>query len=165
MELSCKHCGARTGRGSLNDTADTAALHKIPDHCQSSAIHKLHKGGARERDGRILIGQRRWSDPHPLKWEFPGGKVEPPETPEHALIRELREELAIELTIGAEITRYRYQYPNRSLIELIFYRVVQFQGEPSNLAFEQIVWEAPSKLPAYDFLDGDVEFVRFIAAP
>ena len=49
-----------------------------------------------ERHGRILIGQRRSTDPHPLKWEFPGGKVEPTETPEHALIRELREELAIE---------------------------------------------------------------------
>jgi 8-oxo-dGTP diphosphatase len=110
-----------------------------------------------ERDGRILIGQRRSSDPHPLKWEFPGGKVEPPETLEDALIRELSEELAIEATIGAEIARY-----DRSPIELIFYRVMQFQGEPRNLAFEQIVWEPPSKLPAYDFLDGDVEFVRFL---
>lgn len=118
-----------------------------------------------ERDGRILIGQRRSSDPHPLKWEFPGGKVEPPEAPEHALIRELREELAIEATIAGEIVRYRYQYPNRPPIELIFYRVVQFEGEPRNLAFEQIVWEARSKLRAYDFLDGDVEFVRSMAAP
>src|SRR5437588_9227566 len=112
-----------------------------------------------ERHGRILIGQRRSTDPHPLKWEFPGGKVEPPETPEHALIRELREELAIEASIAAEIARYNYQYPNRSRIELIFYRVLQFDGEPRNQAFEQIAWEAPSELREYDFLDGDVEFV------
>jgi 8-oxo-dGTP diphosphatase len=112
-----------------------------------------------ERDGLILIGQRKPIDPHPLKWEFPGGKVEPQETPEHALIRELAEELGIQATIGAALARYRYQYPNRSPIELIFYRVTDFEGEPRNLAFDRIVWEAPSQLIAYDFLDGDLEFV------
>ena len=60
-----------------------------------------------ERDGRILIGQRKSTDPHPLKWEFPGGKVEPQETPEHALIRELAEELGIQATIGAELPGLR----------------------------------------------------------
>jgi 8-oxo-dGTP diphosphatase len=117
-----------------------------------------------ERDGRILIGQRKSTDPHPLKWEFPGGKVEPPETAEQALVRELREELAIAATIGAEMARYRYQYSERFPIELIFYRVTEFEGEPRNLAFQQIVWEAPSKLMAYDFLDGDLEFVGRLAA-
>jgi 8-oxo-dGTP diphosphatase len=117
-----------------------------------------------ERNGRILIGQRKASDPHPLKWEFPGGKVEPPETAEQALVRELREELAIAAAIGVETARYRYQYPDRSPIELIFYRVTEFEGEPRNLEFQQIVWEEPSKLIAYAFLEGDVEFVRRLAA-
>src|SRR5438132_12578717 len=75
-----------------------------------------------EREGRILIGQRRSSDSHPLKWEFPGGKVEPSETAEQALLRELRVELAIEATVGVQMARYRYQYPCRSPIELIFFR-------------------------------------------
>ncbi len=116
-----------------------------------------------EREGRILIGQRRSTDPHPLKWEFPGGKVEPGETPEHALIRELREELGVDVTLGGEIARYAYQYPERRPIELIFYRIAGFHGEPLNLAFEQIVWEAAERLCEYDFLDGDVQFVRLLS--
>lgn len=107
-----------------------------------------------EHDGRILIGQRRSSDPHPLKWEFPGGKVEPSETAEEALIRELREELGIEAIIGPEMARY-----DRPGIELVFYRIAAFTGKPVNFAFEQTVWEAPSNLAGYDFLEGDVEFV------
>ena len=53
-----------------------------------------------ERDGQILIGQRKARGRHGLKWEFPGGKVEPGEEPRAALARELREELAIEAVIG-----------------------------------------------------------------
>lgn len=116
-----------------------------------------------ERDGRILIGQRRSTDSHPLKWEFPGGKVEPGESPEHALIRELREELGIVVTVGGEITRYVYEYPQRPPIELIFYRIAAFGGEPLNLAFQQIVWEAPHRLRDYDFLDGDIPFLRLLS--
>ncbi|MBV9266177.1 MAG: NUDIX domain-containing protein, partial [Acidobacteriaceae bacterium] len=52
------------------------------------------------RDGRVLVGQRRRADRHPLKWEFPGGKVEPGETPQQALARELREELLIDANVG-----------------------------------------------------------------
>ncbi len=116
-----------------------------------------------ERDGRILIGQRRRTDTHPLKWEFPGGKVEPGETAEHALIRELREELGVDVSLGGEIARYAYQYPGRAAIELIFYRIARFDGEPRSLVFEQIAWEAAGHLPAYDFLDGDVDFVRLLS--
>ncbi len=116
-----------------------------------------------ERDGRILIAQRRRTDAHPLKWEFPGGKVEPGETAEHALVRELREELGVDVSLGDEIARYGYQYPGRAAIELIFYRIATFEGEPRNLVFEQIAWEAAGHLPGYDFLDGDVEFVRLLS--
>ena len=115
------------------------------------------------RDGRILIGQRRRADQHPLKWEFPGGKVESGETAEGALIRELREELGVDVTLGDEIARYGFHYPQRSPIELVFYRIAKFRGEPINLAFEQIEWAAAERLPDYDFLDGDVEFVRLLS--
>ena len=113
-----------------------------------------------ERGGRVLIGQRKNIGHHPLKWEFPGGKVEPGETPEAATVRELAEELAIRAKLGAEIMRYQYQYPGRPPILLIFYRVVDFEGEPQNLDFEQIRWELPARLAAYDFLEGDAEFIR-----
>ncbi len=113
-----------------------------------------------ERGGRILIGQRKNTSHHPLKWEFPGGKVEPDETPEEAAIRELGEELAIGAKIAGEIMRYEYQYPGRPPILLIFYRVTDFEGQPENRDFEQIRWEIPERLGDYDFLEGDAEFIR-----
>jgi 8-oxo-dGTP diphosphatase len=119
--------------------------------------------GVIERDGQILIGQRRAKDRHALKWEFPGGKVEPHEHPKEALRRELREELGIDADIGPEIVRYEFQYPKRSPILLIFHSVSAYRGEPSNHAFEQIKWEIRERLPEYDFLDGDVDFVRRLA--
>jgi 8-oxo-dGTP diphosphatase len=119
--------------------------------------------GIIEREGLILIGQRRAGVPHPLKWEFPGGKVEPGETPAEALARELREELDIQCEIGPEITRYEYQYPARPPILLIFFKVDRFLREPRNLAFERVAWAPPRDLPSYEFLEGDVEFVRMLA--
>ena len=117
-----------------------------------------------ERDGMILIGQRRRTDSHPLKWEFPGGKVERGETPSGALERELQEELGIAASVGHEIIRYEHRYPKRSSILLIFYWVTRFTGDPANLAFERIEWVPLKSLPDMDFLDGDVDFVRRLAA-
>jgi 8-oxo-dGTP diphosphatase len=116
-----------------------------------------------EREGLILIGQRRRGDSHPLKWEFPGGKIEQHEHPVAALQRELREELGIEASIGPEIARYEHRYPRGAFIHLIFYRVTIFAGEPRGLAFEQIAWDRPERLPEYDFVDGDIDFVRRLA--
>ena len=113
-----------------------------------------------ERDGRVLIAQRKNAGPHALKWEFPGGKVEPGEAPEAATERELAEELGIRATVSGEIQRYEYQYPGRSPILLIFHRVVRFEGEPRNLDFAEIRWELPERLKEYDFLEGDAEFLR-----
>jgi len=112
-----------------------------------------------ERDGRILIAQRKNEGPHALKWEFPGGKVEAGEMPEAALIRELEEELAIHTQVDSEIERYEYTYPGRPAILLIFYRVTRFTGAPQNLNFEQIEWVAPQQLRSYDFLEGDTAFL------
>lgn len=116
-----------------------------------------------ERDGRVLIAQRKAGERHALKWEFPGGKVERGESAVAALQRELEEELAIQARIGPEISRYQYQYPGRTPILLIFHRVTDFFGDPRNAVFEQIRWESAEKLPEYDFLDGDLDFVQRLA--
>jgi 8-oxo-dGTP diphosphatase len=116
------------------------------------------------RDGKLLVGQRKKGDSHEFKWEFPGGKVERGETPADALARELEEELGIQARIGPEFVRYSYSYPKRATILLIFHRVTEFGGEPQNLAFERIEWVAAKRLPELDFLDGDVDLVRRIAA-
>lgn len=115
------------------------------------------------REGRFLIGQRQAGDRHALKWEFPGGKVEQGEDPKQALTRELREELGVDAVIGREIARYEHRNPKRGPLLLIFHRVDSFHGEPAGAAFEQIRWEDPTRLPEYDFLDGDLDFVRRLA--
>jgi len=119
--------------------------------------------GLIEKDGRLLVCRRRRDQRHPLQWEFPGGKVEPGEDPEAALARELEEELGIAGTQGVETTRYQYTYPGRDPILLIFYRVERFQGEIRNLIFQEVRWERPELLPEYDFVAGDVDFVRRLA--
>ena len=115
-----------------------------------------------ERDGRILIAQRKAGGAHSLKWEFPGGKVDAEETPETALRRELAEELLIEAVVGEEIVRYEYAYPGKPPLLLMFYRVRQFSGEPCNRVFERIAWVEKQELTRYDFLEGDVEFLKVL---
>ncbi len=115
------------------------------------------------RAGRILICRRTAQQAHALKWEFPGGKVEPGESPAQALGRELREELAVDARIGDEVERYEFTYPGKPPILLIFYNVADFDGEPRNCVFEEMRWVAPHELPRFDFLEGDVEFVKRLA--
>jgi 8-oxo-dGTP diphosphatase len=113
------------------------------------------------RDGKFLIGQRQAEDRHGLKWEFPGGKVESGESPKEALKRELSEELGIDAVIGPEIARYEHvPSSRRQPLLLLFHQVSEYRGEPRGAAFEQIKWEDAAKLTEYDFLDGDLDFVR-----
>ena len=113
-----------------------------------------------ERDGQILIGQRMAEQSHPLKWEFPGGKVEPGETPEQALIRELDEELGIRVEAFAEITRYQFTYSGEDPIELIFFRVDRYAGDLQNRIFHDLRWEPNAKIAEFDFVEGDRDFLR-----
>lgn len=115
--------------------------------------------GILERNGRILICQRRADQPHPLKWEFPGGKLEPGETTEAALTRELREELGIEAEPGVEMARYEFSYPDKKPILLIFLKVEAWRGEAVNLIFENLLWEMRESLGSFDFLEGDLPFI------
>ena len=116
-----------------------------------------------EREGRILICQRTAQQSHPLKWEFPGGKVEPGESPEQALARELHEELGLAAVRSTEITRYEFTYPGKRPTLLIFLRVTHSDGEPQNLIFNDLRWEPAERLAAFDFLEGDRDFIRSLA--
>ena len=107
-----------------------------------------------ERDGTILIGQRQPSQSHPLEWEFPGGKVEPGETPAQALARELAEELDIHHAASELLASYEYTYPEKKPIEIFFLRVRSFQGEPRNLIFHDLRWVARRDLASFHFLAG-----------
>jgi 8-oxo-dGTP diphosphatase len=120
--------------------------------------------GILERDGRILIGRRRADQAHPLKWEFPGGKLDAGESPEEALVRELREELGIEAQAGAELMRYEFAYPGREPIELIFIKAARWRGEVENRIFEAVLWAEPEALSGYDFLEGDAPFLKTFRA-
>ena len=116
------------------------------------------------RDGRVLACQRNRSGKFPLKWEFPGGKVQSGESPQAALVRELREELTVEASIGAEIYRTTHKYPEMpTAIELIFFVAAIESGEIHNRVFETIKWVAPQQLPEMNFLDADQELISKLA--
>jgi 8-oxo-dGTP diphosphatase len=111
------------------------------------------------REGKILVCQRRADQAHSLKWEFPGGKLEAGETPELALIRELREELGIEAEPARELMRYEYAYPGKNPILLMFFEVLAWRGEIVNLIFETMEWSEAERLKDYDLLEGDGPFL------
>ncbi len=117
-----------------------------------------------EREDSVLICRRTAEQSHALQWEFPGGKVEPGETPEQAVERELREELDIRHARGHEIARYPFTYPGKDPIELIFFRITSYEGEPANMIFSEMRWERRGNLPAFDFVEGDRDFIRAYSA-
>jgi len=116
------------------------------------------------KDGKILICQRTKHQVMPLKWEFPGGKIEEGEQPRDALRRELDEELGIAAVIGDEVKRIRHVYPNGSSVELRFYAVHEYSGEMENRIFREIQWAEPGELPKFDFLEADLTLVKDLAA-
>ena len=117
-----------------------------------------------ETDGKLLICQRTKHQSLPLKWEFPGGKIEPGEEPREALQRELDEELGIDATIGPEMARIRHMYQNGNMVDLRFYLVQEYRGTLTNRIFRDIRWVGLKDLPEYDFLDADIELVRDLAS-
>jgi len=118
------------------------------------------------RHGRVLICQRSGEDAFAGKWEFPGGKLKDGETPQEALIRELDEELDVRAA-GEDlrlIETVRHAYANGPRVELYFFDVLGFQGEPVNRSFRTMKWVPPSRMQEFDFLDADRPLVQRLAA-
>ena len=116
------------------------------------------------KDGKLLVCQRTRHQTMPLKWEFPGGKIEEGEQPRDALRRELEEELGILATVGDEVKRIQHEYPNGGMVELRFFIVREHQREIENRIFRDMQWAEPRDLPKYDFLEADLLLVKDLAA-
>jgi 8-oxo-dGTP diphosphatase len=117
-----------------------------------------------EKDAKVLVCQRTRHQTMPLKWEFPGGKIEEGEQPRDALRRELEEELGIHARIGDEIARLQHIYPNGGTVELRFFIVREYEGEMENRIFRDIRWSNPKDLASYDFLEADASLVKDLVA-
>jgi 8-oxo-dGTP diphosphatase len=115
------------------------------------------------KDGKFLVCQRTKHQTMPLKWEFPGGKIEEGEQPRDALRRELDEELGIDAHIEEEVSRIRHEYKNGGSVELRFFAVRKYRGEIENRIFKEIRWAERKELPSIDFLEADSELVRDLA--
>ena len=116
------------------------------------------------KEGKLLVCQRTRHQTMPLKWEFPGGKIEAEEQPRDALRRELEEELGILANVGDEVARIQHEYPNGAMVELRFFVVREYEGEIENRIFRDMQWAVPKDLPKFDFLEADLTLVRDLAA-
>ena len=110
---------------------------------------------------RFLICQRPAHKARGLLWEFVGGKVEPGETKEAALVRECREELAIELSVGEAFMEVLHTYPDIT-VQLTLFHAAIAAGVPQKLEHHDIRWITPAEIGRYDFCPADVEILERI---
>lgn len=120
---------------------------------------KLVVAGLVIEDERILITQRMATQPMPLKWEFPGGKIESGEGPKEALRRELHEELGVSVQIGKIWEVLYHAYPDFDLLMLVYVCSIQ-SGTPSCCEVADLAWVGPGELHAYDILEADAPLVK-----
>ena len=128
---------------------------------RTNNLPKVVVGGLIYQNEKILICQRKEEGDHPLKWEFPGGKLKDSENNKEALKRELKEELSIEVNEMIFFDEYLYEYKKLSKnLKLVFFQIFQFEGEILNKVHQQLKWIDISKLGDYDFLEGDLKIIN-----
>jgi 8-oxo-dGTP diphosphatase len=121
-------------------------------------------GAAIVRDGRVLAARRTHPAETAGRWEFPGGKVEPGETPQAALAREITEELGARVAVGALYHITEHAYPGGPHVRLLFYECALLDPDLRLLWGQAYRWVAPADLPAYAYPAADVEVVARLAA-
>jgi 8-oxo-dGTP diphosphatase len=122
----------------------------------------LVAAGVLERDGKILAARRKRGTHLEGHWEFPGGKIEPDESPEDGLVRELEEEIGVRARPRGILEVVFHRYPEKSVL-LLFYRCDLLEGEPRPIECDEVRWVALADLPALDWAPADVPFVRKLA--
>lgn len=113
------------------------------------------------RNGRFMICQRPAHKARGLLWEFVGGKVEPGETMEAALVRECREELAIGVEVGEIYTQVVHEYPDIKIRLTLFHCTVA-EGVPQLLEHADLRWILPVEIPMFDFCPADTDILAMI---
>ena len=120
---------------------------------------QLISAGIIIKNNKILICQRKKHSYYGLKWEFPGGKVEANESIEESLIRELKEELGIEVSIDHKFYTKQAQNFDGFKFKIHFYIITKYKNKEKNIIFENIKWIDFSELNKYDFLEADKEVI------
>ena len=117
------------------------------------------------QNNKLLICQRPNFKDHPLKWEFPGGKIKNDETNEEALIREINEELSINIINYEELISYNFDYKDlNKKVFIYFYLVNNFTGKVLNNFHKELKWIEIKDIREYDFLEGDLKIIDHISS-
>ena len=117
------------------------------------------------QNNKLLICQRPNFKDHPLKWEFPGGKIKNDETNEEALFREINEELSINILNYEELISYNFDYKDlKKQVFIYFYLVNNFSGKVLNNFHKELKWIEIKDIREYDFLEGDLKIIEHISS-
>jgi mutator protein MutT len=131
----------------------------MPDPDAASALIEV-VAAVIERAGRILVTRRPAGTHLAGLWEFPGGKPAPGESPEEALVREIREELGARATVGGVVETVDWTYPDKR-VRIVFFRC-GLEGEPRPLEGQEMRWVAPQELTALEFPAADATLVAHL---
>ena len=115
-------------------------------------------------EDKLLICQRPAHKARGLRWEFVGGKVEPGESREQALIRECREELAVTVNVGQVFMEVTHAYPDLTVHLTLFHASIA-EGTPQLLEHNDIRWITPAEIPQYEFCPADQAILARLMAP
>jgi 8-oxo-dGTP diphosphatase len=127
------------------------------------SIVEVVAGALFDAEGRVLIAQRPPGKALAGRWEFPGGKLHAGEAPFAGLVRELREELGVEVHSAARLIRYAHDYPDRT-VWLDLWAVSAWSGEPQGLDGQAFKWVVPWRLHEEDILEADRPMIEALVA-